>query len=173
MIPETKAEWVVIARTLDAEESRRAQAFATSGGQVVLVNQRDLSPALTGGREIRYTEDATEIVTMNAPENSVFRGIEEGDTSWFDNGEGVPYAAYGRYSVDRFDRSLCALGETLQWHSYIGKPTDYEKSGGTPLFALRCGDSGILVSSLRTDADRTDPVACRLTDNILTWDFAW
>ncbi|MBQ4350350.1 MAG: hypothetical protein II768_03770 [Clostridia bacterium] len=164
---------LVIARTLDAEESRRAQAFATSGGQVVLVNQRDLSPALTGGREIRYTEDATEIVTMNAPENSVFRGIEEGDTSWFDNGEGVPYAAYGRYGVDRFDRSLCALGETLQWHSYIGKPTDYEKSGGTPLFALRCGDGGILVSSLRTDADRTDPVACRLTDNILTWDFAW
>ena len=161
------------ARPLSAEEARRVYAFAEAGGCAVLLNQRELSPEVTGGREIVYTEDAFEIVTMNAPENSVFRGIEEGDTAWFDNGEGVPYAAYGRWSIDRLDRSLCALAETLQWHSYIGKPTDYGKSGGTPLFALRCGEGGILFSALRTDADGTDPVACRLTDNILSWNFIW
>ena len=150
-------------------EAAAIRRFAQAGGRVIMVNQRDLPPALTGGKQIRYTEDATEIVTMNIPEASVFAGIGEQDLAWFENGRSVPYAAYGRYSPDRLDPALCALAETLQWHNYIAKPTDYDKLGGTPLFALAVGDGEILISSMRTDADAQDPVACRLTYNILNW----
>lgn len=162
---------LVIAKIPDAELSEKIYGFACAGGKVIMLGQRDLDPALTGGKEIPFTEDATEYVTMNAPENSIFRGIGENGISLFDNGKSVPYAAYGRYSPDRFDRSVTALGETLQWHSYMGRPTDYSRFGGTPLFAVRCGSGCILISSVRTDADGRDPVARKLTDNILTWDF--
>ncbi|MGN1027642.1 MAG: glycoside hydrolase family 2 protein [Faecousia sp.] len=162
---------LVVAKALGEEASRAVRHFAQAGGRVVMVNQRDLSGALTGGKPIRYTEDTTEIVTMNVPENSVFAGIDELDLAWFENGRGVPYAAYGRYSLNRMDPELCALAETLQWHNYIAKPTDYGKLGGTPLFAMTAGKGTVLVSSIRTDADRKDPVACRMTHNILSWDF--
>ena len=105
------------------------------------------------------------------PENSVFDGIDELDVAWFENGRGVPYVAYGRYSLDRMDAALCALGETLQWHNYIAKPTDYDKLGGTPLFSMAQGQGAILISSIRLDADGKDPVARRLTHNILNRDF--
>ena len=53
----------------DRGGSRRRRRFVQAGGRAVLVNQRDLPAALTGGKPIRYTEDATEIVTMNVPES--------------------------------------------------------------------------------------------------------
>jgi hypothetical protein len=162
---------LVIAKKLDAESCRRVYAFACAGGKVIMLNQRYLDKELTGGKELKFVEDATETITMNMPENSVFRGIGESDIAWFDNGKSVPYAAYGRYDIDRFDKSLCALAETLHWHNYIGKPTDYAIHGGTPLLAVKCGDGCMLISSVRTDADGKDPVARRFTDNILTWDF--
>lgn len=167
--PESKGGRLLVARPPRDAEAAAIRRFAQAGGRVIMVNQRDLPPALTGGKQIRYTEDATEIVTMNIPEASVFAGIGEQDLAWFENGRSVPYAAYGRYSPDRLDPALCALAETLQWHNYIAKPTDYDKLGGTPLFALAVGDGEILISSMRTDADAQDPVACRLTYNILNW----
>ena len=63
------------------------------------------------------------------------------------------------------------LAETLEWHGYINKPTDYKRFGGTPLFAVKVGGGHILVSALRTDACGFDPVASRLTGNIIRWDF--
>lgn len=36
---------------------------------------------------------------------------------------------------------------------------------------MTAGKGTVLVSSIRTDADRKDPVACRMTHNILSWDF--
>ncbi|HJD21569.1 MAG TPA: hypothetical protein H9915_07105 [Candidatus Gemmiger faecigallinarum] len=164
---------LVVAGTPDRQTAAEIFRFAQAGGRVVMLNQRNLPRELTGGREIRYTEDATEIVTMNVPESSLFDGIGEQDLAWFDNGRSVPFAAYGRYSIDRMDRSMCALAETLQWHNYIAKPTDYGRLGGTPLFVLQAGRGAILFSSMRTDADRKDPVACRLTGNLLNWDFQW
>ncbi|MGI6264740.1 MAG: hypothetical protein ACOYJY_04645, partial [Acutalibacteraceae bacterium] len=61
--------------------------------------------------------------------------------------------------------------ETLEWHGYINKPTDYKRFGGTPLFAVRVGKGHVLVSALRTDAVAFDPVASRLTGNVLGWNF--
>ena len=160
---------LVIAKPVGAPLSRQICEYIRRGGRAILVNQRDLRPELVDGRKISYTEDMMEIVTMNVPESRVFAGLEERDTAWFDNGRDVPFAAYGRYGVDRMDEDICALGEALQWHNYISKPTDYQLHGGTPLFTLRVGQGEMLISCLRTDADDRDPIACRLTDNILTW----
>lgn len=162
---------LVIAKKLDSSRSALVYRFACAGGKVIMLDQRELAAELTGGKDIRFVEDATEIVTMNIPENSIFDGIDENAISWFDNSKSVPYAAYGRYNIDRFDKSLCAIGETLHWHNYIGKPTDYEIHGGTPLLSVKCGDGCILLCTVRTDVNDKDPIACRLTDNILTWDF--
>ena len=134
---------------------------------MILLGQQALPASLLG--EVPFTAHRQEIVTMNIPESSVFAGIDEMDPAWFADGRRVPYAALGRYSVDRFSPAICTLAETLEWHGYINKPTDYKRFGGTPLFAQKVGEGRVLVSALRTDAE--DPVASRLTGNILKWDF--
>lgn len=166
-----QARRLVIGRTLSEEEAAAVRKFAEAGGKAVLLNQQALPSALLNGKSAAYTPENMEIMTMNIPESTLFAGIDELDTAWFSNGRDVPYVAYGRYTIDRMDPSLCALGETLQWHNYIAKPTDYIKIGGTPLFSLRAGTGAILISCLRTDVNDLDPVASRLTGNILTWDF--
>lgn len=160
---------MVVCKTISEEQAADVRAFAEAGGKVVMLNQRALPDAILAGKQAAYTEECMEIMTMNVPESSVFSGIDELDTVWFPNGRDVPYVAYGRYTLDRMDPDICALGETLQWHNYIPKPTEYINIGGSPLFAMRAGKGAILVSSVRTDAD--DPVASRLTGNILVWDF--
>ena len=108
---------------------------------------------------------------MNTPESTVFDGIDELDTAWFTDERRVPYVAAGRYTVDRLSRDITVLAETLEWHGYINKPTDYTKFGGTPLFTVKVGAGHVLVSALRVDAGGFDPVAARLTGNIIGWDF--
>lgn len=166
-----KAGRVVVSGAVSDEEARQLRAFAEAGGKVILLGQQALPAALLGEQEAPFTAHRQEIITMNVPESSLFDGIDEMDTAWFADERRVPYVAGGRYSVDRFSSDICVLAETLEWHGYINKPTDYKKFGGTPLFSLRAGEGRILVSSLRTDACDIDPVASRLTGNLLVWDF--
>ena len=162
---------MVVSGAVSDEEARQLRAFAEAGGKVILLGQQALPAALLGEQEAPFTAHRQEIITMNVPESSLFDGIDEMDTAWFADERRVPYVAGGRYSVDRFSSDICVLAETLEWHGYINKPTDYKKFGGTPLFSLRAGEGRILVSSLRTDACDIDPVASRLTGNLLVWDF--
>ncbi len=162
---------LIAGSTVSEEQAAKIRAFAEAGGKVVMLNQRALPDALLQGKSAAYTEECMEIMTMNVPESSVFAEIDELDTAWFANGRGVPYVSYGRYTLDRMDPDICSLGETLQWHNYIPKPTEYINIGGSPLFALRAGKGAILISAIRGDANEIDPVASRLTGNILTWDF--
>lgn len=122
-----------------------------------------------GDQKICFTEHRQEIVTMNIPESDVFDDIEPLDLSWFGDGRRVPYVAQGRYSVDRFGAEISVLAETLEWHGYISKPTDYKEFGGTPLFDVKIGKGHLVVSALRTDAVNFDPVASRLTGNLIGW----
>ena len=108
---------------------------------------------------------------MNVPESTAFDGLEPLDTAWFADGRKVPYTAFGRYSVDRFSPDVQVLAETLEWHGYINKPTDYKQFGGTPLFCTKVGKGRLLVSALRTDAADLDPVDARLTANLIGFDF--
>lgn len=162
---------LVVSGAVDEEEARQLRAFAEAGGKVILLDQKALPEAILGGQEASFTAHRQEIITMNRPESSMFDGLEPLDTAWFADERRVPYVAGGRYSVDRFSPEVCVLAETLEWHGYINKPTDYKRFGGTPLFSLRAGAGHILVSALRTDACDIDPVASRLTGNLLGWDF--
>ena len=147
------------------------RAFAEKGGNVILLGQKVLPEQLLPETETTFKEHRQEILTMNMPESTVFDGLDVMDPAWFTDGRHVPYVAFGRYSVDRFSPDVCVLAETLEWHGYINKPTDYKRFGGTPLFSVRVGEGHILVSALRTDAGSFDPVASRLTGNIISWDF--
>lgn len=161
---------LVLVGEVSADEAAAAHRFAEEGGRVLLLDQRALPKGLLD-TIAAFTAHRQEIVTMNLPESSVFSGIEELDTAWFADERRVPYVAAGRYTIDRFDPSMCALAETLEWHGYINKPTDYTKFGGTPLFTARVGKGTVLVSAIRTDAVAFDPIASRLTSNLLCWDF--
>ncbi|MBO5796805.1 MAG: hypothetical protein J6R77_00470, partial [Clostridia bacterium] len=159
----------VAAGRLSEEDGAALRAFAESGHKVILLGQGALPETLLDGAV--FQPHRQEIVTMNIPESTVFSGIDPMDPAWFGDERRVPYAALGRYTVDRFSADNCVLAETLEWHGYINHPTDYKKFGGTPLFARKVGKGHILVSALRTDAADFDPVASRLTANILNWDF--
>lgn len=161
---------LIVSRQVSEEEAVGIYKFAAAGGTVVLLGQKELPQALTGGQKIPFTEHRQEIVTMNVPESEVFDGMEPLDLSWFGDGRHIPYAALGRYSVDRFSREICVLAETLEWHGYISKPTDYKEFGGTPLFSMKIGKGNLVVSALRTDAVGFDPVASRLTGNLIGWE---
>lgn len=162
---------LVLGRAVQKEEAAAIRTFANAGGTVILLGQKELPAELLGELEAPFKQHRQEIVTMNIPESAVFDGIESLDISWFEDGRQVPYAALGRYSVDRFSSEICVFAETLEWHGYISKPTDYKEFGGTPLFGVKVGKGYMVVSALRTDAVDFDPVASRLTANILGCDF--
>ncbi len=162
---------LVLATAVEDADVAALRRFAEAGGKVILLGQKALPAALLPETEANFVEHRQEIITMNTPESSLFNGLETLDPAWFTDGRHVPYVAFGRYSVDRFSSDVCVMAETLEWHGYINKPTDYKKFGGTPLFAVKAGKGHILVSALRTDAASFDPVASRLTGNILGWDF--
>lgn len=168
-----KKENLVISRTVSEEEGEVLNKIAKSGGNVILLGQKSLPGSLFEGKEIPFTQHRQEIITMNISESSVFEGLDYLDLSWFPDGRKVPYAAYGRYSVDRFDKEFCVLAETLEWHGYINKPTDYKAFGGTALFSKKTGEGNILISTIRTDDVASDPVASRLTGNVIGWDFKY
>ena len=161
---------LVAVGALPAADVAAVRAFAEAGGRVILLDQRELTDGLLD-TPAAFTAHRQEIVTMNHAESSVFDGLEPLDTAWFADGRQVPYVAAGRYHIDRFDPTLCALAETLEWHGYINKPTDYTNFGGVPLFAAKVGAGEVLVSALRTDAVAFDPVAARLNGNLIGWDF--
>lgn len=162
---------VLVCGKITPAQGAALHAIAAQGGKVVLLDSGELPSALLGEETAVYTSHRQEIVTMNIPESGVYHGIEPLDIAWFGDGRRVPYVANGRYAVDRFSPDCRVMAETLEWHGYINHPTDYKKFGGTPLFVKRIGKGEVLVSALRVDACETDPVASRLTANILKWDF--
>lgn len=145
--------------------------FVEAGGNAILLDNRQAVVKLMPGNVADYKHFRHEIVTMNTKESSVFDGIEPLDLSWFSDGRNVPYAANGRYSVDRLSPNVTVLAETLKWHGYIKSPLDYRKMGGTPLFAVKVGQGNILVSQLRYDAIGFDPIDARLMSNLLKYAF--
>lgn len=162
---------LVVTGAIGSNDGRLMREFAHSGGKVILLGQQDLPKELLGETEAPFTANRQEIISMNVPESSIFAGIGILDPAWFSDGCNVPYAALGRYSVDRLRRDISILAETLDWHGYFNKPTDYKKYGGTPLFTMKVGGGNILVSSLRVDACGFDPVASRLAGNTINWNF--
>lgn len=166
-----EGERLVIAGELSAGEAAQVRIFAENGGKVILLGQKELPEGLLGEEKAEFTSHRQEIITMNIPESGIFDGLDYLDLAWFDAGRTVPYVAEGRYRVDRFSREITVLAETLEWHGYIDKPTDYTRFGGTPLFSVKLGRGNILISALRTDVCDVDPIASRLTGNMINWNF--
>jgi hypothetical protein len=141
--------------------------FVSAGGQAILLNNGkavvDLLPEIV----LDYKDYRHEIVTMNIKESNVFDELQPLDMAWFSDGTDVPYAATGRYSLDRLHPKVKVLAETLEHHGYLKTPLDYQKIGGSPLFAVDLGRGRIIVSQIRYDAIEHDPIAARLILNIL------
>ncbi|NDV61565.1 hypothetical protein G0Q06_03800 [Puniceicoccales bacterium CK1056] len=149
----------------------KIKTFAEAGGYAILLNNREKVIGLAPELVQAYTPFRQEIVTMNRKESPVFSGLQPLDLAWFSDNRNVPFAATGRFSLDRFHANVTALAETLEWHGYLQTPLDYREIGGVPLFELKCGDGKLLVSELRTDAIDHDPINARVIANILKYNF--
>jgi len=162
---------LIVAESEKVSDYQNIVPFVKGGGNAILLNNRqavaDLLPEWVEG----YTPYRQEIVTMNRKGNAIFDELTPLDLAWFSDGRKVPYAATGRFSLDRFNDDITALAETLQWHGYLKTPQDYRKIGGVPLFELALGKGKILVSELRTDAIDRDPINGRVMANVLKYDF--
>lgn len=145
--------------------------FVKNGGKAILLNNQASVIALLPGLAQSYTPHRQEIVTMNVKEHRLFDGLESLDMAWFTDGREVPYAATGRYTLDRFNSNITALAETLKWHGYLNSPLEYQKIGGVPLFEAALENGKLLVSELRVDAVSFDPINGRIIGNILRYDF--
>lgn len=182
---------------LKGKHGKLIKDFAQDGGQVILMGLGDKACHLLPEYVKAYQKDRHEIITMTIKESPVFDGIEPLELSWFPykpfekrnarlldayvppySGllktihkaiykEKVPYVADGRFQVDRMHPDMTVLAETLKPHGYLSSPEDYRLFGGTPLFDVKIVKGCIRVSSIRYDATGLDPIADRLTINIL------
>ena len=109
---------LIISGTVNTADTRLIREFALAGGKIILLDQRALPKELLGKADAIFTAHRQEFITMNIAESSIFDGIDILDTAWFSDDTNVPYVATGRYSVDRFNRDVCVLAETLEWHGY-------------------------------------------------------
>jgi len=162
---------LIVADVDEVSDYQKIAEFVEKGGNAILLNNRKAVAKLLPEWVKGYKPYRQEIVTMNRKESAVFDGLSPLDLAWFSDGRGVPYAATGRFSLDRFNNQVTALAETLQWHGYLKTPLDYRKIGGVPLFKVKLGKGCVLVSELRTDAIDIDPIDARVIANILKYDF--
>jgi len=162
---------LIVAETEGVTDYKKIVPFVEGGGNAILLNNRKAVANLLPEWVKGYKPYRQEIVTMNRKESAVFDGLSPLDLAWFSDGREVPYAATGRFSLDRFNNQVTALAETLQWHGYLKTPLDYRKIGGVPLFKVKLGKGSVLVSELRIDAIDFDPIDARVIANILKYDF--
>lgn len=141
--------------------------YVSAGGRAILINNGKAVVDLLPDIVLKYKDYRQEIVTMNIKESRIFDGLRPLDTAWFSDGTNVPYAATGRYTLDRLNPDVTVYAETLEQHGYLNSPLDYQKIGGSPLFEVRIGRGRLIVSQLRDDAIESDPVAARLLSNTL------
>jgi beta-galactosidase len=162
---------LIVAEADEVSDYQKIAEFVEKGGNAILLNNRKAVVGLLPEWVKGYKPYRQEIVTMNRKESAVFDGLSPLDLAWFSDGRGVPYAATGRFSLDRFNNQVTALAETLQWHGYLKTPLDYREIGGVPLFKVKLGKGSVLVSELRIDAIDFDPIDARVIANILKYDF--
>ncbi|MBM4152821.1 MAG: hypothetical protein FJ220_04785, partial [Kiritimatiellaceae bacterium] len=108
--------------------------FIKQGGKAILLNNGASVVTLLPDLVQSYKPYRHEIVTMNRKEHDAFDGLKPLDIAWFTDGRNIPYAANGRFTIDRLNPKITALAETLEWHGYLRTPLDYQKIGGVPLF---------------------------------------
>jgi hypothetical protein len=162
---------LIVADPAKVPDYQAIEQFVKQGGKALLLNNRQRVVDLLPDHVKGYKAYRHEIVTMNVKEYILFDGLEPLDMAWFTDGREVPYVAHGRFAVDRFSPEVTALAETLEWHGYLQKPSDYKGRGGVPLFEVSLGKGKILVSELRVDAVSFDPINGRIIGNLLNYEF--
>lgn len=158
----------ILAQTEDIPpDYNKITDFVSEGGKAILLNNGSAVKKILPEIVRDYKDYRHEIVTMNIEESLVFEEIQPLDMSWFRDGDNVPYAATGRYSLERMNPDVKVMAETLEFHGYLNSPLDYRKIGGSPLFEVSIDKGKILVSQMRCDSVKDDPVAARLIGNLL------
>ncbi|VGO21988.1 glycoside hydrolase family 2 protein [Pontiella sulfatireligans] len=167
---------LVVCDAASVPDYKQIKTFVEQGGNALLLNNGQAVADLFPEQVKTYTPYRHEIVTMNRKSHPVFDGLEPLDVAWFSDETEVPYAATGRFGLDRLNNNVTAVAETLQWHGYIkgeGRNEKYRKIGGSPMFELNLGKGTVFVSELRTDAIEFDPIDGRVIANILNYDFGF
>ena len=156
------------------EDARMLRDYQSKGGNLLLLGgiesvQKIYPEYITGW--IIPTEG--DIVVMERPEASVFKGINPLELRYFNNNKReIPLACSAVVKAVR-DANVTELASQMKIHAYIddGKPEDrikrIESMRGLTLLGISDGPGKAIVSTICTEKGMTDPVAGHLLVNMI------
>jgi hypothetical protein len=150
------------------------EKFVQAGGNAVILGGGKVFADWRGDeiklyRGFKSSRDGGEIVVPKVPESPVFFELKPMDMAWFaDEGKrAVPMACTAVYQINRENKNVRELAESIRIHAYLQKPSDVLQYSGTPLLEIKDGKGRIIASEMRLSAAKDDPIAGKLLSNII------
>ncbi|WP_345952923.1 glycoside hydrolase family 2 TIM barrel-domain containing protein [Mucilaginibacter sp. PAMB04168] len=155
-----------------AAQTAQLKDFINSGAPVLLSNAGNFSHVLLPEYIRGINKSNGEVTTMDIPESPVFDGIEPLDTRFFNNElRELPSVVSGAYQINRRD-GLTALASHTRIHGYLpgsmdARMTKLDNLRGFPIVQIKEQSKNLILSEIRIDKAKTDPIAARLLLNMI------
>ena len=144
------------------------QAFVEGGGRVLVMNAGEAARDLLPDVIAETVKWQPEIVNFEDEASPLLDGLQPWDVCWLYTGTGLPIAATGGFRVAD-QPEVTVLATAIRPHGYLQKPTDIRQHEAVVLFEAHVGKGRVIVSEINSAAAATDPVAARLTANLLKY----
>lgn len=171
-----KANLVILSgldKNLTDADAQSLKSYINKGGRVLMMNSQEAAKKV-------YPEHITgwvvptegDIVNMEVPESGVFNDIELLELRYFNNNKReVPTVCGVALQVNRSEQ-VEELANHMKIHGYVSgemaERSEYVKTiKGFPIIKIKDGKGSALVSTMLHEKALTDPVAARLTVNMI------
>ena len=144
------------------------QAFVENGGRLLILNPGEHLTRFLPGVVAGAVAWRPELVNFEDEASPLLDGLEPWDVCWFYSGGGIPVAATGGYVLHE-SPDVRVLATAVRPHGYLAQPTDIAQHTAVVLFEAKVGKGKVIVSELNHAAAATDPVAARLTSNLVKY----
>ena len=105
-----------------------------------------------------------EFVDMDNPKNEIFSGFKPLDWRWWYSKDCLPSVTDIQYTLKKGSGAK-SYTTFIMPHMYMSEK-DVKKLPHSTIFEVPCGSGRIIVSSMRTQAAGSDPIAARLISNL-------
>jgi beta-galactosidase len=145
--------------------------FVKNGGRLLLLNSGSLASIIFPEQIRSMVKEQGEIVSMEIPESTIFKGIEPMELRYFNNNERQnPTVSTGAYRINR-NSGIEAYAAFTKVHGYLeGNIYQRTKSldaiRGFPIVKITNKGTAILSEMLLTKGS-TDPIAAKLFVNMI------
>ncbi|MGN7988779.1 glycoside hydrolase family 2 protein [Pedobacter sp. 22226] len=147
------------------------QNFVKNGGKLLMLNSGSLASVIFPEQIRSILKEQGEIVSMEIPESTVFKGIEPMELRYFNNNERQnPTVSSGAYHINR-GTGVEALAAFTKVHGYLEGNIDQRTKTldairGFPVVKVTDKGTAILSEMLLTKGN-TDPIAAKLFVNMV------